>query len=107
ASFIAVTITPPDWPTQLTDDTDRRAIEEYIRRAEDLGAETLRIEGHDVANELARAAVESHVTPMVIVEPRHTRGYEQLFVSVVARFRGPPLAADMPIVRARESQARR
>src|SRR5215471_18956276 len=52
ASFIAVTIVPPDWPTQLTDDTkldtDRRALEGHIRLAEDLGAQTLRVEGHDV-----------------------------------------------------------
>jgi two-component system sensor histidine kinase KdpD len=106
-SFIAVTITPPDWPTQLTDDTDQRAIEEYVRLAEDLGAETLRIEGHDVAKELARIAQERHVTQLVIGAPTHTRWYEQLFGSVVTRLLRAPLAADIHIVRARESQARR
>jgi two-component system sensor histidine kinase KdpD len=107
ASYIAVTIVPPDWPTQLTDDKDQRAIAEYVRLAEDLGAETLRIEGQDVAKELARIATERYVTQLVIGAPTHTRWYEQLFGSVVTRLLRAPLAADMHIVRARESQTRR
>jgi two-component system sensor histidine kinase KdpD len=107
ASFIALTITAPDWPAQLMDDTNRRALEEYIRLAEDLGAETLRIEGQDVARELTRVAQERHVTQLVIGAPTHTRWYEHLFGSVVTRLLRAPLAADMHIVRAREPQVRR
>ena len=105
ATFLAVTILPPDWSTQPADDTDRRAIEEYIRLAEDLGAETLRIEGHDVAKELARVAEERHVTQLVIGAPTHTRWYEQVFGSVVTRLLRAPLAADMHIVRARSARS--
>jgi two-component system sensor histidine kinase KdpD len=101
APLIAVTITRPDWVTLPTDNPERRALEEHIRLAEDLGAETLRIDGRDVAGELARIAAERHVTQLVIGAPAHTRWRELLFGSVVTRLLRLPLAADLHIVRGR------
>jgi two-component system, OmpR family, sensor histidine kinase KdpD len=103
APLIAVTIVPPDMPTVLSEAPDQRALEEYVRLAEDLGAETLRIEGHDVAKELARIAMERHVTQLVIGAPQHTRWRELLFGSVVTRLLRAPLTADLHIVRGRSS----
>jgi two-component system sensor histidine kinase KdpD len=101
APLIAVTIVPPDWSTLPPDAPERRALEEHIRLAEDLGAETLRIDGRDVAGELARIATERHVTQLVIGAPVHTRWRELLFGSVVTRLLRLPLAADIHIVRGR------
>jgi two-component system sensor histidine kinase KdpD len=106
APLLAVTITHPDWVTLPSDNAERRALEEHIRLAEDLGAETLRIEGRDVAGALARLAQERHVTQLVIGAPVHTRWRELLFGSVVTRLLRAPLAADMHIVRARQPEIR-
>jgi two-component system sensor histidine kinase KdpD len=106
APLLAVTITRPDWVTLPSDNAERRALEEHIRLAEDLGAETLRIDGRDVAGALARLAQEQHVTQLVIGAPVHTRWRELLFGSVVTRLLRAPLAADIHIVRARQPETR-
>src|SRR6185437_2838558 len=51
APLLAVTITRPGWGTLPSDNEQRRALEEHIRLAEDLGADALLIEGRDVAGE--------------------------------------------------------
>jgi two-component system sensor histidine kinase KdpD len=106
APLLAVTITRPDWVTLPSDNAERRALEEHIRLAEDLGAETLRIDGRDVAGVLARLAQERHVTQLVIGAPVHTPWRELLFGSMVTRLLRAPLAADIHIVRARQPEIR-
>jgi two-component system sensor histidine kinase KdpD len=106
APLLAVTITRHDWVTLPSDNAERRALEEHIRLAEDLGAETLRIDGRDVAGTLARLAQERHVTQLVIGAPVHTRWRELLFGSVVTRLLRAPLAADIHVVRARQPELR-
>jgi two-component system sensor histidine kinase KdpD len=97
-SLMAVTIAPADWPTQRTNDTEGRAIEDYVRLAEDLGAETLRIEGQDVAEELIRIAQDRHVTQLVIGAPTDTQWHKQAYGPVVTRLLRAPLAADIHVV---------
>jgi two-component system, OmpR family, sensor histidine kinase KdpD len=106
APLLAVTITRPDWVTLPSDNEERRALEEHIRLAEDLGAETLRVEGRDVAGALAQLAHERHITQLVVGAPEHTGWRDLLFGSVVTRLLRAPLAADIHIVHAREAQAR-
>jgi two-component system sensor histidine kinase KdpD len=106
APLLAVTITRPDWVTLPSDSLERRALEEHIRLAEDLGARTLRIEGRDVARELARLAQEQRITQLVIGAPAHTHWRELLFGSVVTRLLRAPLSADIHIVHARQPEGR-
>src|SRR4029079_7005160 len=100
APLLAVTITRPGWGALPLDNEQRRALEEHIRLAEDLGAEALRIEGRDVVGELARLAKERHITQLVIGSPAHTGWRDLLFGSVVARLLRAPLTADIHIVHA-------
>jgi two-component system sensor histidine kinase KdpD len=56
-----------------------------IRLAEDLGSEVIRVEGTDVAGELARVARERHVTQILVGQPAQSRWHELVFGSVVNR----------------------
>ena len=73
-------------------------LREYAVLAQDLGAEVLRVEGRDVAGELARVAREHHVTHLVIGAPSKPRWRELLFGSVVNQLLREPTGADIHVV---------
>ncbi|MGH2517314.1 MAG: sensor protein KdpD, partial [Ktedonobacterales bacterium] len=93
APLLAVTVQQ----TVLPD--DERRLREHQRLAEDLGAEVLRVQGRDIAAELARVARERHVTQIVIGKPGRSRWRELLFGSVVNRLLRLPTGADIHVVR--------
>lgn len=73
-------------------------IVEFSLLAEDLGAEVIRIEGRNVAEELARVARERHVTQIVIGQPERIRRFEVLRGSVVNRLPRLSIGADIHVV---------
>jgi two-component system sensor histidine kinase KdpD len=81
-----------------------QALREYMELAQDLGAEVLRIEGNDIAAQLAFIARERHVTHLVLGAPEQPRWRELLFGSVVNRLLREPMRADIHIVPRRPPQ---
>jgi two-component system sensor histidine kinase KdpD len=72
-------------------------LSEQIRLAEDLGAEVLRVEGHDIAASLAKVARERHITQIVIGQPTRSRWHYLLYGSVVNRLLREPIGADIHV----------
>ncbi|HKW22769.1 MAG TPA: sensor histidine kinase KdpD [Ktedonobacterales bacterium] len=100
--LVAVVVVPPG--RLVTCDQDAE-LAEARRLAEDLGAETLCIEGADVASALASLAIERHVTHIVLGQPTPRRWWQELLrPSVAERLLRAPLCADIHIVRFREQR---
>lgn len=97
APLLAVTVAPPEG--------DELALKEYLRLAEDLGAEVVRVAGRDVAAELARIARERHVTQIVIGQPRQNGWRALPRGSVANRLLRAPTGAGIHIVPERKSEA--
>ena len=68
ADLLAVFVETPGWANASPE--ERRALEENLRFAEDLGAEIIRVTGSDVAKELVRVAREKNAGRIVIGHPR-------------------------------------
>jgi two-component system sensor histidine kinase KdpD len=98
APLLAVTVSGHFPGIAKAESPEERALREHTELAEDLGAEVLRVEGRDVAKELARVARERHVTHMVLGKPNRPRWRELLFGSVVNRILREPLGADIHIM---------
>jgi two-component system sensor histidine kinase KdpD len=99
APFLAVTVITPSQAKLLTG----HSLGENIRLAEDLGAEVVRVEGDNVAAELAKIARARHVTRIVIGQPSRSRWHEFLFGSVVNRLLRESTGADIQVVPERTS----
>jgi len=82
AELIAVHVETPAWARATPE--ERRAVEEHLRFAEDLGATIARVQGHDVAQELARLAYARNAASIVIGHSRHGRLHEFLRGSIVS-----------------------
>lgn len=108
APLLAVTVIPPRrcfFPSsQEQRGMEQRDIEEYVRLAEDLGAELLKVEGSDIAATLARVARERHVTQIVIGQPASSPWYARLRGSIVNRLLRYPIGADMHVVPRKSEQ---
>jgi len=81
AELIAVHVETPAWARATPE--ERRVVEEHLRFAEDLGATIVRVQGHDVAHELARLAYARNAASIVIGHSRHGRLHEFLRGSIV------------------------
>jgi two-component system, OmpR family, sensor histidine kinase KdpD len=68
AGLLAVFVETPGWANAAPE--ERRALEEYIRVAEDLGAEVIRANGSDVAAVLAQLARDKNAGTIVVGRPR-------------------------------------
>lgn len=102
AQLLAVAVVPPG--RLATCDQDA-ALAEARRLAEDLGAETLCIEGTDVASALMSLATERHVTQIVIGQANPRRWWQEMLrPSVDQRLLRAPLCADIHIVRPPDEQ---
>lgn len=97
APLLAVTVLPPGWKTN-TSPKEKQMLEEYLRLAEDLGAEVLKVEGSDVAATLARITREEHATQIVIGQPTSGSWYACLRGSIVNRLLRYPIGADIHVV---------
>src|SRR5262245_57328934 len=69
--LLAVFVETPGWGRASPE--DRRALEQNLRFAEDLGAETIRVQGSEVAKALMQVAHEKNVGSIVIGHSRHGR----------------------------------
>ena len=102
AQLLAVAVVPPGHLATCDQDAE---LAEARRLAEDLGAETLCIEGADVASALASLAIERHVTHIV-----HWAARTSSLVAGAAaplgrrRLLRAPLCADIHIVRFRQQR---
>ena len=97
AQLLAVVVVPPGHLAICNQDAE---LAEARRLAEDLGAETMCIEGADVATALISLASERHVTHIVIGQPAPRRWWQEiLYPSVAQRLLHAPLCADIHIVR--------
>jgi two-component system sensor histidine kinase KdpD len=79
--LLAVFVEPPRWASASPE--DKRALEENLRFAEDLGAEPIRVQGADVARALMQIAHEKNVGSIIIGHSRHGRVHELLRRSIV------------------------
>ncbi|HEX6123349.1 MAG TPA: universal stress protein [Ktedonobacterales bacterium] len=98
AQLLAVTVVRPRRLFAHAPESSEKALTALARLAEDLGAEVIRVEGHDVAAELARIARERHVTQIVLGQPTRHRWQELLFGSVVNRLLRAATGADIHTV---------
>jgi two-component system sensor histidine kinase KdpD len=97
APLLAVTVIPPGWKTNASP-KEKQVLEEYLRLAEDLGAEVLSVEGGNVAATLARVSREQHVTQIVIGQPTSSPWFARLRGSIVNRLLRYPIGADIHVV---------
>jgi two-component system, OmpR family, sensor histidine kinase KdpD len=79
--LLAVFVETPGWASAPPE--AKRAIEDNLRFAEDLGAEPVRVRGSDVAKALMQVAHEKNVGAIVIGHSRHGRLHELLRRSIV------------------------
>jgi two-component system, OmpR family, sensor histidine kinase KdpD len=83
---------------------EKRALEEKLRFAEDLGAEPLRVPSADVAAGLMKVAHEKNVGSIVIGHSRHGRLHELLHGSVVQKLLRLAGDVDVYVVADREKR---
>jgi two-component system sensor histidine kinase KdpD len=79
--LLAVFIETPRWASATPE--QKRALEDNLRFAEDLGAEPIRIQASDVARALMQVAHEKNVGSIIIGHSRHGRLHEMVRGSVV------------------------
>jgi two-component system sensor histidine kinase KdpD len=97
ASLLAVTVVTPR-SILPSHSPEAEHLSEQMRLAEDLGAEVLRVEGHDIAAALAQIARERHITQIVIGQPSSSRWHNLLYGSVVNKLLRSPTGADIHVV---------
>lgn len=90
-------------PVPHGSDAKGAAIREYVKLAEDLGAEVVELEGTDVAKALAGLARDRHVTQIVIGQPLRSRWFQLFSRSVANELLRLPTGADIHIVPSREA----
>jgi two-component system sensor histidine kinase KdpD len=81
--LLAVFVERPQWASASPE--EKRALEENMRFAEDLGAEPIRVQAADVASALMQVAHDKNVGSIIIGHSRHGRLHELLRRSVVQR----------------------
>jgi K+-sensing histidine kinase KdpD len=79
--LLAVFVETPRWASAAPE--QKRALEENLRFAEDLGAEPIRVQGSDVAKVLMQVAHEKNVGSIIIGHSRHGRLHEIMRGSIV------------------------
>jgi two-component system, OmpR family, sensor histidine kinase KdpD len=102
AELLAVFVETARWASASPE--QKRALEENLRFAEDLGAEPLRVQGSDVAAALMRIAHDKNVGSIIIGHSRHGRLHELLRRSVVHNLLGLAGDVDVHVVADREQR---
>jgi two-component system sensor histidine kinase KdpD len=95
-----VFVETPHWASASPE--QKRALEENLRFAEDLGAEPIRVQGSDVAKALMQVAHEKNVGSIVIGHSRHGRLHEVLRGSIVQNLLRQAGGVDVHVVADRE-----
>jgi two-component system, OmpR family, sensor histidine kinase KdpD len=73
-------------------------LRQLVSLAQDLGTEVIRVDGCDIARELARVARERRVTLIVIGQPARSRWHELAFGLVVNRLLREQVGASVYLV---------
>ena len=102
--LLAVFVETPHWASALPE--RKRALEENLRFAEDLGAEPIRTQGSDVARALMEVAHEKNVGSIIIGHSRHGRVHELLRRSIVHNLLRLAGDVDVHVVAEREAAER-
>jgi two-component system sensor histidine kinase KdpD len=100
--LLAVFVERPRWASASPE--QKRALEENLRFAEDLGAEPVRVQGSDVAKELMQLAHEKNVGSIIVGHSRHGRLHELLRGSVVQKLLRLAGDVDVHVVADREQR---
>jgi two-component system, OmpR family, sensor histidine kinase KdpD len=99
--LLAVFVETPRWAAASPE--QKRALEENLRFAEDLGAEPVRVQGSDVAQALMKVARERNVGSIIIGHSRHGRLHELLHGSIVQKLLRLAGDVDVHVVADRET----
>ncbi len=102
--LVAVFVETPGWGSASPE--EKRALEENLRFAEDLGAEPVRVQGSDVASVLIQVAHDKNVGSIVIGHSRHGRLHELLRGSVVQKLLRVADDVDVHVVADRDKNER-
>jgi len=102
--LVVVFVEPPNWSSE--DPKTRRAVEEGLRYAEDLGAEAIRVAARDVVPALAEVARDVNAATLII--GHHDRGWLSERLSRPLAMRLLPLLGeiDLRVVRLDKAHAR-
>lgn len=98
----AVFVETPRWASATPE--QKRALEENLRFAEDLGAEPIRIQSSDVARALMQVAHDRNVGSIVIGHSRHGRLHEMLRRSIVHNLLRLAGDVDVHVVATRDNE---
>jgi two-component system sensor histidine kinase KdpD len=101
--LLAVFVETPRWASASPE--HKRALEDNLRFAEDLGAEPVRVQGTDVAKALMQVAHDRNVGSIVIGHSRHGRLHEILRGSIVQNLLRQAGDVDVHVVADREQRA--
>ena len=101
--LLAVFVETPRWASATPE--QKRALEENIRFAEDLGAEPVRAQGAEVARALMQVAHDKNVGSIIIGHSRHGRLHELLRGSVVHKLMRLAGDVDVHVVADRHKDA--
>ncbi|MEO8275736.1 MAG: DUF4118 domain-containing protein [Thermoanaerobaculia bacterium] len=103
AQWIAVWVELPE-DARLSQE-DRDGIWQTLRRAEELGAETVRLAGSDAADELIAYARQRNVSKIVVGKPHGARWRELFFGSVRERLQRADAGIDIFVLAREESES--
>jgi two-component system sensor histidine kinase KdpD len=101
--LLAVFVETPGWASATPE--QKRALEENMRFAEDLGAEPIRVQGPDVAKALMQVSHDKNVGSIIIGHSRHGRLHEMLRGSIVQNLLRLAGDVDVHVVADREKNA--
>jgi two-component system sensor histidine kinase KdpD len=102
--LLAVFVETPRWASASPE--TKRAVEENLRFAEDLGAEPVRVRGTDIASALMQVAHDKNVGAIVIGHSRHGRLHELLRGSIVQNLLRQAGDVDVHVVADPDKRAR-
>lgn len=103
AELLGVFVELPSWATASPE--AKRALEENLRFAEDLGAQTMRVQASDVAAALVKVARDKNVGSIIIGHSRHGRLHELVRGSIVHNLMRLATDVDVHVVADREAHA--
>jgi two-component system sensor histidine kinase KdpD len=98
--LLGVFVETPGWGSASPE--QKRALEENLRFAEDLGAIVVRVQGSDVAKALIQVAHDKNVGSILIGHSRHGRLHELLRGSIVQKLLRQAGDVDVHVVADRE-----
>ncbi len=102
--LLAVAVATPRWASASPE--QKRALEDNLRFAEDLGAEVVRVQGSDVAKALMQVAHDKNVGSIIIGHSRHGRLHEIVRGSIVLNLLRSAGNVDVHVVADRELRER-